>query len=108
MMSKMAKQLKLKTRGNLLFNDLHFYLLSQCNYNYAHKISKTTTATWNSVSRILKEFESLGLIKKTKQGRSNILELTDLGKDLVKFYQEKLCKIREVDENVKIGTAENV
>jgi len=79
-----------KIRNNILVNEMHFDILSKCQYTYAHKLSKQVTATWSSTITILKEFEELGLIYKFKQGRVFIIDLTDKGKTLIKFYQESL------------------
>lgn len=94
-----------KIRNNILINEMHFDILSKCTYTYAHKLSKQVTATWSSTITILKEFQELGLIYKFKQGRVFIIDLTDKGKELIKFYHEYLkpliIKVRDINDVVK-------
>lgn len=57
-------------------------------------------ATWTTVILVIRELESLGLVKMTKQGRSNIIDLTTSGKELVKIHQNVLVPLRELQDKI--------
>lgn len=84
--------------SNFLFNDLHFEILEKCNYSYAQKINKQIDCTWKTCYDIIKLLEFYKLIKKTRQGRIDLLDLTEKGKIVIKFYQETLKPLREIKE----------
>jgi len=95
-------------RKNLLFNELHFTILSRCNYTYAHKISKGLDATWTSVVTILREFEELQLIKRIKQGRVYMIDLTPLGKELVSFYNTAFLPLTKQVNDINDVVSHNI
>ena len=84
-----------KIRNNLLFNESHFEILKNCNYSYANKISKSVNLTWSYISEILNCYEYLGLIKRIKQGRIMIIDLTDDGKKLVAIYHQLYIPLKD-------------
>jgi len=90
-----------KIRNNLLFNESHFEILKNCNYSYANKITKSVKMTWCYVGEILNCYEYLGLIKRFKQGRILIIDLTDEGKKLISVYQQYYLPIKKKIEEFK-------
>jgi DNA-binding MarR family transcriptional regulator len=84
-----------RIRNNLLFNELHFEILNRCRYTYAHKISKGLEATWASVITLLKEFEELQLIRRVKQGRVFMLDLTPKGEALCQCYSSLMIPLKK-------------
>ncbi len=85
----------------LLFNKLHFSILCRCNYTYANKICKEISGNWSTVSPLLNNFFERGLIRKVKQGRHFIVELTDKGKIFVDFYNKNHKLLEAENEKTK-------
>ncbi len=63
--------------------------------NYCFKISKYLNCNNGHVSKYITRLTELGLIKKIKKGSSNVLELTNIGKEIADMIIDISNKIED-------------
>jgi len=65
---------------------------------YPSKLAKLCDVTYSHVFRILKIFESSGIIKSKIEGRKRIIELTEKGEKLSKLADEILSLMNNLED----------
>lgn len=63
--------------------------------SYATKISDRIDSTYAHTSKILTNFEELGLLRKEKRGRKNVIVLTDIGEKVAESLEDSMDVLEE-------------